>query len=1056
MELRLPQYTQFFITINSMVSDMVINKQQKTELEQGILRKEKNLMEIVSKYGSKDMEQQFRDRLVQYSNHRQNKVLLPHIKILDKNQSNKFSVSARQIQFQQEYTIEETKQESLCPFILQLIEQLDTMLSIHTTNGGHLIPTDVQKLSKLRDQINQNLGIQYEQELDNESSVSYRNASDCGRVIQEYQDEKSDQVDTSVQLKCKYYIQIMNQIKQTYAQLKSLFLGSLHTLYLLMQEELSYNNLVNVVKSLIKELTDSEEIYFLIKRNEEWDFYSTEKDSIKQIEKEKQQVFFLNFSHLKPNIIYNFKNNENQTEQLKQVLDLNSQFTELSLIRFINQNKQETFFFFYWNKPCRNKLLRRFINEANEYRFKDEVLCLTNFLIDVILQARVQYFNPVQFADQIFDIVLSFVESSKYILFDEIFRALNPYFKIKKDHVSSENGRQNVHSDNSVRIEMECRNPIALILEEFYLTRQDHQYIYTGILNLKSKYLRHLRLCHEKIAYYKYFLRSSDTILFDFDKNGRLLFLNHYIWETLKSKYNIQFTPDQRTPYYKELFLDKRILKHIDLDVFTMKRKNEYIQTEDFEIFLKVVDQVYKGFVIIFHLQEGSRMTEYIKNLNDEEQHLEDEIKQQIQRSYNKHQTFKFISQLQKSNPSVKNSYISLFIPEEQKSLDNLEQQYETNNSFQSFASKKPRLSIQMLSKTIKAFRQQAAKLRIKSIESALEIEEDDDLDSLHQDGTIDKLEFNIFSYKDNMKTKLVYHIIKKNDWIENYDMNRDVLMKFIKEVERKYNKRKNPFHNFDHGITVMQSCNFLCSLPRAHEYISEIVYFATVISGLCHDISHTGRTNQFEINSKSKLATRYLDKSPLENHHAAVTLKLLKQDKYNILQGLNAEDLAIFRQTLIENILFTDIKQHFGLIKDFEQRVKEGKENQERVFGQVDGDVKLFTGMIVHTSDFSGAAKVFELSKAWSEKVNMEFQAQFDEEGTRKLISTPFMKDLDKQEIMAKNEMGFFKVIVRPLWASLNEFYGKQLQNVIDNVENTIINWEKIYHTYNEQAKQG
>lgn len=48
-----------------------------------------------------------------------------------------------------------------------------------------------------------------------------------------------------------------------------------------MQEELSYNNLVNVVKSMIKELTDSDEIYFLIKRNEEWDFYSTEKDSIK-------------------------------------------------------------------------------------------------------------------------------------------------------------------------------------------------------------------------------------------------------------------------------------------------------------------------------------------------------------------------------------------------------------------------------------------------------------------------------------------------------------------------------------------------------------------------------------------------------------------------------------------------------------------------------------------------------------------------------------------------------------------------------------------------------
>ncbi|CAD8145563.1 unnamed protein product [Paramecium pentaurelia] len=1053
MEPRLPQYTQFFIVINNLVNEKVIDKKQKTELEQSILRKDKNIMEIVSKYGNKDMEQQFCEKLVQYANQRQKDTFVPHIKHLEKNKSNKFSVSARQISFQQEDPIVENKQESLSPFILQLIEQLDTMLSIHMTNGGRFVPTDVEKLTQLRDQINKYLGIQYEQELDNESPVRCRNISVCGRVISEQQDDKSDQVDTSVQLKSKYHLQIISQIKQTYVQLKSLFLGSLHTHYLLMQEELSYNNLVNVVKSIIKELTDSDEIYFLIKRNDEWDFYSTEKDSIKQIEKYKQQVFFLNFSHLKPNIVYNFQNNEKQTKQLELVLDLNSQFTELSIIRFINQNKQETFFFFYWNKPGRNKLLRRFINEANEYGFKDEVLSLTNFLIDVIMQARVQYFNPVQFADQILDIALSFVESSQYILIDEMFRALDPHFKIKKDYAFSEDGRQKIDMDNSVRIEMECRNPIALILEEFYLNRQDHQYIYTEILNLKSKYQRHLRLCHEKTAYYKYFLRSSDTILFDFDKNGRLLFLNHYIWETLKQKYNIQFSPDKKTPNYKELFMDERILKYIDLDEFMMKKKNEYIQHEDFEIFLKVVDQVYKGFVIIFHLQEGSRMKDYIKNLKNEEQ-LEDEIKQSIQRSYNKHQTFKFISQLQKSNPSVKNSYISLFIPEEQ-SLDNQEQQQQSTNSLQTMKTRKPRLSIQMLGKQIKAFNYQASKQRIKSIESALEIEEDDDLDTLYEDKTIDKFEFNIFSYQENMKAKLVYHIIKKNDWIDNYDMNEEVLMKFIKEVERKYNKRKNPFHNFDHGITVMHSCHFLCSLPRAHEYLSEIVHFATVISGLCHDISHTGRTNQFEINSKSKLATRYLDKSPLENHHAAVTLRLLNQDKYNILTGLSVEDLQIFRQTLIENILFTDIKQHFGLIKDFEQRVKESKENQDKMFGKMDGDVKLFTGMIVHTSDFSGAAKVFELSKAWTEKVNMEFKAQFDEEGTRQITQTPFMKDLDKQEIMAKNEMGFFKVIVRPLWASLNEFYEKQLQDVIDNVENTIIKWEKIYHTYNEQEKK-
>lgn len=36
------------------------------------------------------------------------------------------------------------------------------------------------------------------------------------------------------------------------------------------------------------------------------------------------------------------------------------------------------------------------------------------------------------------------------------------------------------------------------------------------------------------------------------------------------------------------------------------------------------------------------------------------------------------------------------------------------------------------------------------------------------------------------------------------------------------------------------------------------------VFSGLCHDVAHTGHTNAFEVNSLSKLAVRYNDKSVL------------------------------------------------------------------------------------------------------------------------------------------------------------------------------------------------
>ena len=79
---------------------------------------------------------------------------------------------------------------------------------------------------------------------------------------------------------------------------------------------------------------------------------------------------------------------------------------------------------------------------------------------------------------------------------------------------------------------------------------------------------------------------------------------------------------------------------------------------------------------------------------------------------------------------------------------------------------------------------------------------------------------------------------------------------------------------------------------------------------------------------------------------------------------------------------------------------------------------------MIIHTADFNGGAKIFEVSRVWSERVNKEFSAQYEEEGRLGITQTPFLKDLDRLHVLAKSEMGFFKVIVRPLWFTLNAFF--------------------------------
>lgn len=83
--------------------------------------------------------------------------------------------------------------------------------------------------------------------------------------------------------------------------------------------------------------------------------------------------------------------------------------------------------------------------------------------------------------------------------------------------------------------------------------------------------------------------------------------------------------------------------------------------------------------------------------------------------------------------------------------------------------------------------------------------------------------------------------------------------------METKYNKKGNPFHNFTHGIGVMQCVYALTNCERAQQHLDNFDIFCLTFSGLCHDVSHPAHTNNFAINSLSKLAIRYHDVSPLE-----------------------------------------------------------------------------------------------------------------------------------------------------------------------------------------------
>ena len=66
----------------------------------------------------------------------------------------------------------------------------------------------------------------------------------------------------------------------------------------------------------------------------------------------------------------------------------------------------------------------------------------------------------------------------------------------------------------------------------------------------------------------------------------------------------------------------------------------------------------------------------------------------------------------------------------------------------------------------------------------------------------------------------------------------------------------------------------------------------------------------------RSKLSIRYNDDSVLENHHVSSTFKILSKEKCNILEKVSDEQYKTIRKFAISNILATDMKRHFELLK--------------------------------------------------------------------------------------------------------------------------------------------
>ena len=277
-------------------------------------------------------------------------------------------------------------------------------------------------------------------------------------------------------------------------------------------------------------------------------------------------------------------------------------------------------------------------------------------------------------------------------------------------------------------------------------------------------------------------------------------------------------------------------------------------------------------------------------------------------------------------------------------------------------------------------------------------------------------------------------------DLIEQMDFHLDTLLEFSNKVKEHYSVWDNPFHNFYHGFNVLHSVYMLLSSTKAGTYFSTHEIFALLIAGLCHDLEHPGRNNAFEVNKGSHLALIYNDVSVLENHHAAVTFKILQGENSNLLANFSREMKKSFRKLVILSILATDMTRHVDMITNLNSRFKDITETPLK-----NSDLDHLAAILIHAADLSHPCKEFNSYQKWSKRVCDEFTIQYQEELRLGLPPTEIMKDLDKPEVYYANEFGFLKFAIKPLWDCLNLWLSPNINQYIENLEENISKFQKL-----------
>ncbi|EGC37934.1 hypothetical protein DICPUDRAFT_97064 [Dictyostelium purpureum] len=303
--------------------------------------------------------------------------------------------------------------------------------------------------------------------------------------------------------------------------------------------------------------------------------------------------------------------------------------------------------------------------------------------------------------------------------------------------------------------------------------------------------------------------------------------------------------------------------------------------------------------------------------------------------------------------------------------------------------------------------------------------------------------DFDVFKYSEDDLMPFLVDMFENFQLLEIFKIPIEKLQRFIMTVNALYRKN-NRYHNFMHAFDVTQIVYTFLTSFNAVQYLTHLDVLALLISCMCHDLNHPGFNNTFQVNAQTELSLEYNDISVLENHHAMLTFKILRNSECNILEGLNEDQYKELRRSVVQLILATDMQSHFEYINKFQHHLNNLPFDRNKK-----EDRQMILNFLIKCGDISNIARPWHLNFEWSLRVSDEFFQQSHYETICGYPVTPFM---DKTKTTrARIAADFIDFVASPLFQCMAKFLGESkflLKVISQNREN----WQ----AYMELQKEG